>query len=269
MSLSSLTSFVDNSINNRISVCHSASNIHVQTKNKKNLTLSTSPSYLLTATNLQKTIDTNQSINFNQTYQPTFDNLDKEISQFERKRSYAKLNTIDSNKRTLTTNKTECNIFNRQRGNYYQNKKFMTLSEHIGKSKEHTIKKELEFLKECLINDTNSNKLLINPPVAYAQTVTNKKSVFNYGNSNNNNLTMKFIKYCSPVQRKIIKTDNKARLMSMKNNKKKTTFLPLKYPSNFREKSELELFMQDFKSNNTINTNKTGFHSFNKQSKYY
>ena len=267
MSLSSLTSFVDNSINNRISVCHSASNIHIQAKNKKNLTLSTSPSYLLTATNLQKTIDTNQSINFNQTYQPTFDNLDKEISNFERKRSFAKLNIIDSNSRALTTNKTESNFFNRQRSNYYNNTKFMTLSEHIGKSKEHTIKKELEFLKESLINDANSNKLLINPPVAYTQTSTNKKNVFNFRN-NNSNLTMKFIKYCSPIQRKIIKTDTKVKLMNMKSNKKKTTFLPLKYPSNFREKSELELFMQDFKSNNTINTNKPGFLSFNKLSKY-
>ena len=121
MSLTSLTSFVDTSNNNRISVCHSASNIHIQTKNKKNLTLSTSPSYLLTATNLQKTIDTNQSINFNQTYQPTFDNLDKELSKLERKRSFAKLNVIDSNSRALTTNKTESNIFNRQRSNYYKN----------------------------------------------------------------------------------------------------------------------------------------------------
>lgn len=267
MSLTSLTSFVDTSNNNRISVCHSASNIHIQTKNKKNLTLSTSPSYLLTATNLQKTIDTNQSINFNQTYQPTFDNLDKELSKLERKRSFAKLNVIDSNSRALTTNKTESNIFNRQRSNYYQNTQFMTLSEHIGKSKEHTIKKELEFLKESLLNDTNSKKLLINPPVAYAQTTTNKMNVFNFRN-NNSNITMKFIKYCSPVQRKIINTDTKSKLMNMKSNKKKTTFLPLKYPSNFREKSELELFMQDFKSNNTINTSKTGLLSFNKQSKY-
>ena len=76
MSLSNLTSFIDNSINKRISTCHSSTNLRRKV-NPRSLTLSTSPSYLSTVVNVKKTIETNQSFNLGRSeYESTLDNLE-------------------------------------------------------------------------------------------------------------------------------------------------------------------------------------------------
>lgn len=251
MSLSNLTSFIDNSINKRISTCHSSTNLRRKVNTRKSLTLSASLSYLSTVANGKKTIETNQSVNLGRSeYESTLDNLDKEISKLEKKRSYAKFNTLNNiHSKMLYSNPTETNIFHRQRSDYYNDTRFYTISQKIGKSKEITIKKELKYIKDQLLNEPNSTKLLINPPIAFTEINKNKMIVSKLGiGSLNNNKTMKFIKYCSPVQRKQVKTINNAGTLSSLGPRNKGLFLPVKYPANFREKNEIDLFYQAFKT---------------------
>lgn len=251
MSFSTLTSFIDNSINQRvntISTCQSAANIRKKSNLRKKLTLSTSPSYL----NNQKTIDTSQSIIFNRKdgYQSTLDNLEKELSQLERKKSYDKIKTLNTSaniSKILKENKTETNLFNKKRINCYSEKKYSTISEQIGKRKEYSIKNEINYLTNSLLNEPNSNKVIINPPIAYTEKITNKHIISKLPfNSSISNSTLKYIKYCSPLQRKQIKNVNHSILTKVHN--KHSFFLPMNYPSHYNHKSDLEKYMMDFKS---------------------
>ena len=251
MSFSTLTSFIDNSINQRmntISTCHSATNIRKKSALKKNLTLSTSPSYL----NNQRTIDTSQSINFNRKdgYQSTLEKLERELSHLERKRSFDKMKTLDKSinrSRVLTVNKTETNLFNKKRIGCYNEKKYSTISEQIGKRKEYSIKNQINYLTASLLNEPNSNKVIINPPIAYTEKLNNNKIISKIPfNSSVANSTLKYIKYCSPLQKKQIKNLNHSFLT--KEQHKHSIILPRKYPSHYNHKTDLEKFMMDFKS---------------------
>ena len=271
MSLSNLTSFIDNSLNKRISTCHSSTNLRRKVNPGKSLTLSTSPSYLSTVVNVKKTIETNQSFNLGRSeYESTLNNLDKEISKLEKKRSYAKFNTLKNmQSKMLYSNPTETNIFNKQRSNYYNDTRFYTISQQIRKSKELTIKKELKYIKDQLLNEPNSTKLLINPPIAFTETNKNKMIISKLGlDTLNNNKTMKFIKYCSPVQRKQVKTINNTGMFSSLGPRNKGVFLPVKYPVNFREKNEIDLFYQAFKTRSRSSLNSI-FNKSKGNSQYY
>lgn len=251
MSFSTLTSFIDNSINQRmntISTCHSAANIRKKSVLKKNLTLSTSPSYL----NNQRTIDTTQSIAFNRKdgYQSTLENLERELSHLERKRSYDKIKTLDNSinkSRVLTVNKTETNLFNKKRTGSYCEKNYSSISEQIRKRKEYSFKKEINYLTESLLHEPNSNKVIINPPIAYTEKLNNNKIISKLPfNSTVANSTLKYIKYCSPLQKKQIKNMNHSFLTKAQN--KHSIFLPRNYPLHYNHKTDLEKFMMDFKS---------------------